>query len=204
MAFPKQVKPYTVSWLNVGQSSETMRVSWNYLGNTGNEDFIVGTECFLEDPADSASMALVPDEHLIASASMMSILSGGLLIGTKEWKDAFSAQDTMNLQTIVGLVKLKDDPVWKGTTVIPGGVANVYDVTFYRSGQTGNTKVVEIDTFSGSQYSNRVDSCAHSVYCVPGAIFKQFPTYKKSNLGAVDSANRHAVEAFVAGQLFWV
>lgn len=204
-AFPKQVKPFTCQFLNVGQANETLRVSWSYpYGINESFDFEVGTECFYEDPSASNSLAFVPDEHIIASVSMMSIIGGGLLIGSAEFKDAFITQDTMNLQTAVGQVKLKTDPVLVGTTPIPGGLANEYDLTFMRNGQTSNTKVVRMDTYTVSQYDNRVDSCAHAVYCVPGAIYKQFPTLKKSNLGAADSANRQLVIDWLPTQTFWV
>jgi hypothetical protein len=205
MAFPKQVKPFTCQFLNVGAPNEALRVSWTHpFGISDHFDFLVGSTCFYEDPSSSGSLALVPDEHFIASLSMMSILAGGLLIGTNEFKAAFQAQDTPYFQMAVGLVKLKDDPVLVGTTVTPEGLANLYNVTFYRNGQVNNTKTVEIDTFTGSQYSNRVDSCPHAVYCVAGAIFKQFPTMKKSNLGAADSQNRQDVIDWLPTKEFWV
>lgn len=204
MAFPKYINPFTATFINVGTSNERLRLTSTYpLGMFWERTFLVGTECFLEDPASSTSLAGVPDEHLLASASMCAILAGGVLPGTQEFNAAIGDQSTMNFQTIVGNVKLKSNPVAvDDLTVGPPGT--VFDLEFMRVGSSSNTKVVRSDAWTICQYDNRVDSVDHASYCVPGAIYKQFPTLKKSNLGEAESANRTAVSNWVASQRFWV
>lgn len=201
MGFPKYVKIYTAQFYDVGESTENLRVSWNYPdypNNPGNHSFLVGTEIFLESPVNCSQ---VPDEQLMASLSMSAILSGALP-GTSEFFDAVTVQDTKNFQTIIGDVKLKQNP----TPVIDQSIGpdgTVYDILFCKAAQVSNTKTVRTDAWNLSQYSNRVDSGAHAVYCVAGALHKEFG-FKKSQLGAAGSANRQAVIDFVAGRYFWV
>lgn len=207
MAFPRKVACFSASFQNVGQVDEVLRVAWNYefspgQFNIGQKQFLVGSECFLETPADGASMALVPDEQLLASVGMCAILAGEVLPLTAEFINALGEQSTANYQTIVGNVKFKVDPVAVVDANV-GPLGTVFDLTFMRVGQSTNTKVVRADTWSICQYSNRIDSPAHSAPCVPGAIQKEL-AFKKSQLGSADSANRQAVIAFVASQLFWV
>lgn len=212
MAFPKFVRPFLPSnggnaeFQNVGQTNELLRLTWTYpLGVFGAKNFAVGTECFLESATDLND---VPEEHLLSSISMAAILAGEVLPGTQEFLDAILGQDTKNFQTIVGEVKLK---------VLSGGAPNpapvddlnigpqgtVFDVTFQRTALLGNTRVVRFDAWSLCQYSNRVDSVDHMVYIVPGAVHKAF-NLKKSQLGAVDSANRTSVIDWIQNQAFWV
>jgi hypothetical protein len=205
--FPKKVAVYTASFENIGQSNETLKIQWNYPNspaNPGSRSYIVGIDCFLESPSDTSQ---VPDEHLIASISMMAILAGARP-GTKEFIDAISNQDTAYFQTIIGSVKLKTstDSVPNPMPVSDinyGPTGTVFDITFLKQGTSTNMKVVRADAWSISDYDNRVDSAVHAVDCIPGAIHKGLGL-KKSQLGIVDSANRQAVIAFVAAQLFWV
>lgn len=207
MAFPKQVAIFTASFDNVGASDETLKVMWNYEyspGNfaVGNKQYLVGTECFLESPSGSTSMQNVTDEQLLASISMCAILAGEVLPGTTEFVTAIGEQSTTNFQTIAGNAKLKIDPV---AVVDPniGPLGTVYDLTFVRVGSSTNTKVVRADAWTICQYGNRVSSPAHTAPVVPGAIHKQFD-FKKSQLGAANSANRQSVIDWVASQKFWV
>lgn len=206
MGFPKQVAIFTVSWDNIGDPDETMKVHWNYefkpgQFQVGTKQFLVGTDCFLEDPTAGNSLQGVSDEQLLAAIGMNAILAGALP-GTVEFTAAIGEQSTVHFQTIVGNAKLKVDPV---PVVDPsyGPLGTVYDLTFMRVGQSTNTKVVRADAWAISQYSNREDSPTHAAPCVPGAIHKQL-ALKKSQLGASGSANRTAVENFVATQKFWV
>jgi hypothetical protein len=202
--FPKQVKIFTASFVDVGQTTERLRIFWTYpLGVPNEFYFTVGTQCFLEDPTD---VNLVPDEQLLGSLSMSGVLSGSRA-GTTEWRASVTGQDTRNFQTIVGEVRLKPEtssflnpqPV-DDLTIGPAGT--VYDVTFQR-GTGSNVKVVRTDAWSLSDYDNRVDSGAHAVYCVPGFLHKTLGL-KKSQLGAADSTNRQAVIDAVTNQYFWV
>lgn len=207
MSFPKQVAIFTASFDNVGQVDETFKVLWNYEyspGNfaVGNKQFIVGTECFLESPSGSTSMQSCTDEQLLASISMCAILAGEVLPGTDEFVTAIGEQSTMNFQTVAGNAKLKIDPVLVSDTSV-GPQGTVFDLTFVRVGSSTNTKVVRADAWTICQYSNRVDSPNHSAPCVPGAVHKQFD-FKKSQLGAANSANRQSVIDWVATQKFWV
>lgn len=201
--FPKKVTIFSVSWDNVGQEDEDMIVSWNYAAGipapAGSKRFRVGTECFLESPT---SITQVPEDQLIASLSMMAILAGAIP-GTKEFDDAVSNQSTMNFQTIIGTAKLKNPPEPVDDPTI-GPQGTVFDFTFQKSSAGTPTKVVRMDGWNASQYSQRVNSIPHMYHAIPGAIYKEFPTFKKSNLGAVDSANRQAVEAFLPTRFFWV
>lgn len=207
MAFPKQVAAFTVSFDNVGQVDETLKVHWNYEFKPGQfqvgiKQFIVGTDCFLEDPAAGNSLSTVSDEQLLAAVSMCAILAGEVLPGTTEFVTALGEQSTMNFQTVVGNVKFKQDPTpVTDPTVGPAGT--VYDLLLTRVGSSTNTKLVRADAWTISQYSNREDSPVHAAPVVPGAIHKQFG-FKKSQLGAANSANRQSIINWVASQLFWV
>lgn len=197
--FPKQVAIFNAEWLNIGEFDETLKVTWIYPGTqSGNRQFIVGTDVFLESPIN---MSQVPDAHLIASVSMASILAGHILPGTQEYIDVVTSQGTKYFQTIIGNATLK--------TVVPvidssvGPLGTVYDLTFNKVGSGNNVKTVRIDAWTLSQYDNRVDSAAHSVECVPGALHKQF-AFKKSDLGPADSDNRNSVVSFIQSNLFWI
>lgn len=206
MAFPRQVAIFTASFDNVGDVDETLKINWSYeyapgVFATGQKQFIVGTECFLEDPAGTGSLATVSDEQLLASVSMCAILAGEVLPGTQEFINALGEQSTMNFQTIVGNVKFKSNP----NAVVDASVGHlglVYDLEFMRVGSSTNTKMVRTDAWTICQYGNRENSPAHSSPVVPGAIHKQFG-FKKSQLGAANSANRQSVIDWVATQKFW-
>lgn len=201
MSFPKKVAIFTATFEDVGTVDEALRVAWNYPdypNNPGNRRFLVGSDCFLETPT---SITQVPDDQLLASLSMMGILAGGILPGTKEYLDAMTTQDTTNFQTIIGNAKVKTI-----TSVVDaqvGPLGTVFDVEFQKVGASTPTKTVRCDAWSLSQYGNRVDNAAVSVPVVPGAIHKIIG-FKKSQLGAADSANRQAVIDFIAAQLFWI
>ena len=209
MAFPKLVKPFTASFYDVGLSTERLRIFWTYpLGVPNEFYFTVGTQCFLEDPTSSSSLSLVPDEQLLSALGMNAILAGEVLPGTSEFYDAVQTQEDKYFQTIVGDVRLKAKTASVNNPTLVqdltyGQEGTVFDVTFQRGTSSTNIKTVRTDAWTISQYSNRVDSAAHSVYNVPGAIHKIL-NLKKSQLGAADSANRKAVIDFVAAQPFWV
>ncbi len=191
--FPKYLAPFTASWDNIGDVDEALKISWTYGASPGVQTFIVGTHCFLED---ATSILAVPDEHLIASLSMAAILAGEVNPGTQEFMDLMADQSTTNFQVICGNAKLKE--------VRPVGNDGItFDLDFYRVGTSSVIKTVQTDTAAVSKYFNRVDSCAHSVPCVPGALHKEF-ALKKSQLGAAESANRNAIVAWVAAQRFWI
>lgn len=199
MSFPKKVAIFTAAFGDEGLASEFLQVSWNYpTGNPGSRTFHVGADIFLET---LTSMSQVPDDHLLASASMMAILAGEILPGTAEYLNAVVNQEVMNFQTIRGNAKIKSvTPVIDATI---GPMGTVFDIEFARVGSNTDTKTVRADAWALSQYANRADSGAVAVDCVPGALHKEFG-FKKSQLGAVNSANRQAVIAYVANTLFWV
>lgn len=198
MSFPKQVAVFTAQFLDVGTVDEVLKVSYNYpTGNPGNHSFAVGTEIFLET---ATNMSQVDEEQLICSLSMASILASALP-GTFEYIDAVTNQGQKYFQTIIGNATLKTvTPVIDATI---GPMGTVYDLTFNKVGSNNNTKTIRTDAWTISQYSNRVDSPAHAIYCIPGAVHKEFG-FKKSQLGADGSANRQAVIDFIAAQKFWV
>jgi hypothetical protein len=198
MGFPKYLAPFSAAWDNIGDVDETLRISWLYGASPGVKSFIVGSDIFLED---QTAIASVPDEQLLSSISMGAILAGGVLPGTQEFMNMMSDQSTTNFQTIVGNAKLKSVASASDTNVGPEGT--VFDLEFYRVGNSSAVKVVRSDAWSICQYDNRIDSCAHAVDCVPGALHKQF-AFKKSQLGAAGSANRDSVVAWLASQRFWV
>jgi len=201
MGFPKKVAIFTAEFVDVGTAVESLHISWNYPdypANPGNRSYQVGVECFLET---LTSMSQVPDEHLLASASMMAILAGEILPGTVEYLNAVVNQETMNFQTIRGNAKLKTvTPVIDAAV---GPLGTVFDIEFVRVGSTTDVKTVRADAWALSQYSNRVDNAAVAVDVIPGSLHKQF-AFKKSQLGAANSANRQAVIDYVASTLFWV
>lgn len=205
MGFPKLVKPYTASFENVGTANERLKLQWTYpLGVYGAYQFLVGTDCFLEDPT---LVSMIPDEQLLASLSMSAILAGEVLPGTGEFLDAVSSQGTKNFQTIVGEVRLKPETVSfrnpqpvDDLTIGPSGT--VFDIVFQK-GTGSNTKTIRTDAWSISQYSNRIDSVYHSVYVVAGALHKQFG-FKKSELGAAESQNRTDVINWISSKEFWI
>lgn len=202
---PKLVKPFSANFTNVGSSEERLHLSWTYpLGVFGEFSFLVGTECFLETATDIAS---VPEEHLLASISMAAILAGEVLPGSVEYLDAVTEQNTKNFQTIVGEVRLKPEAVgFKNPQPVDdlsiGPPGTVFDIVFQRGTGT-NLKTVRADAWTLSQYGNRVDEIFNMVYVVPGAVHKALG-FKKSQLGAADSANRQAVIDFIQAQYFWV
>lgn len=203
--FPRQLKIFTASFENIGDPDEALKIHWNDafvppLGlnpPAGVKSFIVGTQCFLEDPTD---IALVPEDQLIASLSMNAILSGQILPGTAEYIDAVTSQGTKHFQTIVGSATIDQVTRVSDPTVGPEG--RVYDVRFKRVG-SAPTRLVRADAWALSQYANRVNLVSIANECVPGAIHKQFG-FKKSQLGAAGSSNRQAVIDFVANQYFWI
>ena len=205
ISFPKYVKPYSAQFVNVGQSDEKLRLTSTYpLGVFWEHYFLVGLECFLEDPTNVSS---VPDEQLLASLGMSAILAGEILPGTVEYLAAVTQQDTKNFQTIVGEVRLKPEttsfknPVAVSDLTI-GPEGTVFDVVFQKGTGT-NTKTVRADAWSLSRYSNRVDNLDVACLVVPGAIHKALG-FKKSQLGEAESINRQAVIDFIQGQRFWV
>lgn len=198
MSFPKQVAIFNAEFVDVGTPDEALRITWNYpTGNPGNHLFMVGTDIFLESPIN---MSQVEDEQLIASLSMAAILSGSLP-GTLEFIDSVTNQGQKYFQTIIGNATLKTvTPVIDSNV---GPLGTVFDITFNKVGNANNTKTIRADAWNIAQYSNRVDSPAHSVYCVPGAVHKQFGL-KKSELGADQSATRQSIIDFIVAQKFWI
>lgn len=194
MPFPKLKKHFTATFEDVGTPEEMLRLRWfNADGTPGVVNFRVGLDVFLESPT---LVSQVPDEQLLASLSMSAILGGGVLPGTSEFNAAIVNQESKNFQTIIGNVLLKSltllpDELPKGT---------IYDCVFQKVGAASNTKLVRADAWSISQYENRVDSGAHSVYVVPGSIHKQF-ALKASELTL---ENRAAIEEYVANKTYWV
>lgn len=201
MSFPKKVAIFTATFEDVGTVDEALKVAWNYPdypANPGSRRFGVGTECFLETPAN---VSQVPDDQLLASLSMAGILGGHAMPGSKEYMDAVVNQDTMNFQTIIGSVKVKT--VTPVVDPLVGPLGTVFDVEFQKVGSATNVKTIRCDAWSLSQYDNRVDNAAVAVPVVPGAIHKILG-FKKSQLGAAGSANRQSVIDFVATNYFWI
>lgn len=199
MPFPKMKKHFhTVTFEDVGQPEESLRVRWTNADQTlGLVNFLVGTDVFLESPS---TVSQVPDEQLMASLSMAAILGGSALAGTVEFADLYVNQETKYFQTIIGNVLLKSvtalpDELPKGT---------IFDLVFQKVGSASNTKTVRSDAWTISQYENRVDSGAHACYVIPGAIYKQFPSLKKSNLGSDGSQARLDMIDYIKNKAFWV
>lgn len=201
MNVPKNITAYTVTWDNVGDVDETMKVHWiNPDQSSQFQAFIVGEDCFLESPVN---MIQVPSLQLLMSIRMAAILANALP-GTQEYIDAMSQvvdSGARYFQTIIGDAQLKTIVAVDDLQYGPKGT--VFDLTFNKKGALSNVMTVRADVWSLSQYQDGNNALPNSVMCVPGAIHKALG-FKKSQLGAVDSANRVAVESFVVNQKFWI
>lgn len=197
--FPKYRTGFTAQFENIGDPDEALRILWNDDNSQpGNVTFIVGTDCFLETPS---LMTQVPDDHLISSIRMSAILAGEILPGTQEYLAAMGDQSTMNFQCIIGNTKIKTITSVLDSNYGPPGT--VFDIEFMKVGASTNTKTVRADAWNLSQYNGGSLNFAYAANCVPGMLHKVL-ALKKSQLGAVDSANRIAVIDLIASTKFWI
>lgn len=199
LKFPRYRPGFLAQFENIGDPDETLKINWTDDNNQpGNVSFIVGQDCFLESPT---LVSQVPDEHLLSSIRMMAILAGEILPGTEEYLAAMGEQSTMNFQTCMGNVKIK--------TITPvvdaqiGPLGTVFDIQFMKVGASTNTKTIRADAWSLSQYKDGDLNFAYAANCIPGMLHKVFG-FKKSDLGAANSANRDAVIAQIVSQSFWI
>lgn len=206
MPFPRQLKVFTATWGNIGDVDEELKIQWvdsfvpplGLVPFNGNQNLIVGTDCFLESPT---SITQVPDDQLIASLSMNAILAGEILPGTTEYIDAVTGQGTKYFQTIIGNATSKSVTRVSDSFIGPEGT--VYDIEFQKVGQASNVKTIRMDAWTASRYENRVNFVPIPLMCIPGALHKQFGL-KKSQLGPADSANRNAIVDYIQNTYFWI
>lgn len=188
---------FSTTFRDIGDPDESLEVKYvDADGTIRTKKFTVGEQVFLED---QSQMDSVPDEQLIASASMGAILAGGILPGTKEFlTQVASDQSNKWFQTIVGDARVKE------VNRVPGDDTGLeFDVVFKRGTSNNNTKTVRVDAHQLSDYGQRSNNYGVSVYCIPGALHNEFG-FKKSQLGVEGSQNRQDVLAYVADIELWV
>jgi hypothetical protein len=146
----------------------------------------------------------IPEEQLLASASMAAILSGEVHPGTYEFlTQVASDQNSKYFQTILGDVKIKTVALVSPSELLPEQIGKFYDLEFVKVGSNTNTKVVRSDIIEISKYLNRASDFALSVYCAPGAITAQFGKLTTTQLGVVDSQMRQDIVAWVKDMNFY-
>jgi hypothetical protein len=197
--FPRYRTGFTASWNGIGDPDETLRVFWtDDMGQPGNVYFTVGTDVFLENPAN---MSQVPEDQLLSSIRMSAILAGEILPGTQEYLAAMGEQSSMNFQCIIGNAKIKT--ITSVLDSLYGPPGTVYDIEFMKVNASSNVKTVRADAWALSQYNNGDSNFAYAANCVPGMLHKVLGL-KASQLGAENSANRNAVVDAIAVQKFWI
>lgn len=198
-AFPKYKTGFTAEWNAIGELDESLRVFWtDDNSQQGNVYFTVGTDVFLESPSN---MSQVPEEHLLSSIRMSAILAGEILPGTQEYLVAMGEQSSMNFQCVIGNAKIKTITPVIDSNYGPAGT--VYDIEFMKVNASSNVKTVRADAWTLSQYNNGSNNFAYAANCIPGMLHKVLG-FKKSDLGAENSANRNSVISTIANQKFWI
>jgi hypothetical protein len=198
-SFPRYRTGFTASFNGVGDPDESLRIQWtDDMQGNGQVFFTCGTDCFLESPT---LMSQVPDDQLLSSVRMMAILAGEILPGTQEYLDAMGDQSTMNFQCIIGNSKIKT--ITAVLDAVYGPPGTVFDIEFMKVGASTNTKTVRADAWTLSQYRDGDLNFAWAANCIPGMLHKVLGL-KKSQLGAVDSANRTLIIDTIQSQKFWI
>ena len=186
---------------------ESLEVSWKEPdGTTGRKKFYVGHGIFLDlsGVASSEEMELVPDDQLLACASMAAILAGEVHPGTKEFLTQIaSEQNNKNFQTILN----KDSKI-KSVTDVPAAELQVgqsegffYDLEFMQVGQSADVKVVRSDIVAISKYEQRANSYQLSACCAAPAVVQEFGV--NPDLGDESSQIRADIIAFLKDQRFY-
>lgn len=163
-------------------------------------------DIFLENNGSTAPISQIPDEQLLASLSMASILEG-LHPGTDNFLTKLGEeQENMWFETILLDCKLKSKAlVITGNPMTEG---MYYDLEFMKTGQSTNTKMVRADIVDICQYGTRKSDYSFSVYCVPGAVTRPtniggFGKLKTSDLGAANSQIRQDICNMIQGCNFY-
>lgn len=140
----------------------------------------------------SATINDISRDTLIAHLRMSTLISGSIP-GSAEWTDAFVNQaDTNNLQTAIGNVKV---------TAIDVVDQQLLDVTLQKT-SGGPTVVVRTDYNELGTYAFAPST---QLYCVAGAIEKQFPTYVHDYPDAtLSQAQKDAIADYVVALEQWI
>lgn len=207
-----------VTWRNIGDplelrdnvptGGESLQVKWTEPdGSTSCKSFYVGVDLSLDDngetPPDDYPLANVPDEQFLASTSMAAILAGQVHPGTDEYLLKVPSQENeLTFKTVLGDAKIKS--ITLVDTGDPNTDGSIYDVEYMRVDQPDNTKTVQSDALTLSQYENRSGSHAISVNCVPSAITAHFGKKTQADLGDAESTLRSDIVEWLKEQRFYV
>lgn len=132
-------------------------------------------------------------DALIASIRMATFI-GSVIPGSKEWLDAMTTgQDTMNFQTALGNVKIKEIRIISDVQV---------ELDMVKAGTSTPIQTIVTDFSEIGTYSFAPDT---QLRCAAGAIEKQFASYVHDYPGTVLSqSQKDDVAAYVKTLALWV
>lgn len=174
-----------ITYTDIGSVARSMNFETRNLG-----DSVPGELC-LPNSTDLTNLGARARDVLVAHTRMACMVAGLAVPGSKEFNDAFVQNDTNNLQTALGTVKV--------TNVAP--VDDQCVMLTYKCG-TGPDYNVEVDH---GELNNYIFVPETQLLIIPGAVKKQFPNYVHNYpTNILTQAQKDAIVAYVLGLAPWI